>query len=406
MAEPVYGSNIVTNPSAASGLSGWSATNVTTSTTAISGISTSFKFSSQGSLTQSVPVTGSVCAITISMNVLLPVIIPYTNTSVTLTASLSYAAQYEDPKNKGSMLTEFVNRVVPVVIHSTSAGIARAEFEFPDRTCSAATLTLRAGNSIINANNINVQIKASVDSLSDQIDAANDAIADTNADMITKTGQLYARIADTNGNVATITQTVDSLTSRIQSAEGNVTELEQTSTDFTFAFQTIGVDGFTRRGQTVINVDGLSVYNGALQVYGRSGNCVFDADDNGEVFASGCFQTTGSWGATKLMSGSVNFYTIYNGLPSSSAARVYANPNYSGALTIESLLSPSVYIAIGGSVTATFTGIGLTVSNLITQGLSVGGYAGINCETDVNETAGNSRRLSFKNGILTNTFFN
>ena len=46
-----------------------------------------------------------------------------------------------------------------------------------------------------------------------------------------------------------------------------MSSLTQTVTDFTFAFETIGIDGFTQKGKTKISQNGIDIFQGAITIY-------------------------------------------------------------------------------------------------------------------------------------------
>ncbi|MGI5959020.1 MAG: phage tail spike protein [Massiliimalia sp.] len=68
--------------------------------------------------------------------------------------------------------------------------------------------------------------------------------------------------------------------------EKQVSSLVQTSKDFTFYFEMIGVDGETRKGKTQISLDGLTVYDGAIKIL-SGGRQVFYAMPDGTLMLDG-----------------------------------------------------------------------------------------------------------------------
>lgn len=303
MAEAAYGSNIINNPSAITNVAGWTCNDVTRSSQAINGIATSFAMNPLGFMQQTLTTTGTLCAIKIRFNTLLTSIISYADTSVKLLATLKFVATVTN--SDSTITTEYRNYTVPVVFYS-GTNIAIVEFAFTDATISSAILTLKAGNTLIYVNGINVFLKSSVPSLSDQIDSSY-------AYTLEKTGELYAKIADTDGNVATVTQTVNSLELRIQNAEGSVSSLTQTADDFTFAFRTIGVSGYSRTGQTIIDSNGIRIYNGGLWLYDDDNELCLSFDSSSRKYRfTGDVYVTGGSTTGRLFVDSSNEVTLAN----------------------------------------------------------------------------------------------
>lgn len=406
MAEATYGSNIVSNPSAATNITGWTAVDTERSTIAISSTLTSFKLSPNGSLMQSLILQGMQNTIKVSFNARLLDPVPFYETSIPLQATLTGVFVHTETTTVDGVETSTStteNRIynVPVVFHKyTFTGVA--EFTFPDALVTNVKLTLKAGNVTVYANEINVFLKSTVPSLSEQID-------ETKKYSVEKTGELFAKIADTDGNVLEITQSVSSLSSRIADAEGNVSTLTQTSTNFTAAFELVGVDGYEHTGKTVIDAGGLTVYDGGLKVYSSTDELVFNAASSGTVYAKGSFETTGSWGKTVVAGGAVNFYDA----SSSAVGRLYYS-DYYRYVQLETNMSDivlnagspyQVKIAIGNELCYAFGGSGAAFYKPIdiNGGFKVNGDAGFDCTTDVREANNWVRRLEFKSGILINS---
>ncbi|MDY3988793.1 MAG: tail fiber domain-containing protein [Massilioclostridium sp.] len=117
-------------------------------------------------------------------------------------------------------------------------------------------------------------------------------------------GTKWVIVNDYSGEIETVTENIATLTQESDRIKGVVEEntktidlhgntliqkvdkstFDQTAEEFTLQFETLGMDGYSQKGKTSVDVNGIKIFEGALKIYDKAGNLVFGADDLGRVY--------------------------------------------------------------------------------------------------------------------------
>lgn len=114
-------------------------------------------------------------------------------------------------------------------------------------------------------------------------------------------GTKWVIVNDYSGEIETVTENIATLTQESDRIKGVVEEntktidlhgntltqkvdkstFDQTSTAFTLQFETLGMEGYTRKGQTKFTKDGMEIYNGGIKIKNSSDQLIFGVDTEG-----------------------------------------------------------------------------------------------------------------------------